>query len=137
MISKIKLLIPSVLLYALIIVALFAPGKVHAAPTDPTSQNACIGVDLKLGGTCDQGKLSESESKMNKLVATIINLFSVIVGIVAVIMIIFAGFKYITAGGDSNSVSQAKTTLIYAIVGLIIAALAQVIARFVLFKATS
>lgn len=62
----------------------------------------------------------------------IVNLISIIVGIIAIIMIIYGGFRYITSGGDSGRVGNAKNTLIYAIVGLIIVALAQIIVRFVL-----
>jgi hypothetical protein len=47
-------------------------------------------------------------------------------------MIVFGGFKYITSGGDSNNVSGAKNTIIYAIIGLVIVALAQLIVHFVL-----
>ena len=46
-------------------------------------------------------------------------------------MIIISGFKYVTAGGDSAKVGSAKNTLIYALVGLVIAALAQFIVHFV------
>ena len=47
-------------------------------------------------------------------------------------MIIWGGFKYITSGGAQDKVKGAKDTLLYAIIGLIIVALAQVIVRFVL-----
>jgi hypothetical protein len=56
----------------------------------------------------------------------------VIVGVAAVIMIIIGGFRYITSSGDSASVNSAKNTILYAIIGLVIVALAQVIVRFVL-----
>jgi hypothetical protein len=52
-------------------------------------------------------------------------------------MIIWGGFKYITSGGDTGNVSGAKNTLIFAIVGLIIVALAQFVVHFVLNTATS
>lgn len=77
-----------------------------------------------------------TEDKVNTLITQIINVFSVIVGIVAVIMIIWGGLKYITSGGDSGNVTGAKNTILYAIVGLIIVALAQFVVRFVLSKAT-
>ena len=54
--------------------------------------------------------------------------------IAAVIMIIWGGFRYVTSGGDSNKVSSAKNTIIYAVIGLIIVALAQFIVKFVLDK---
>ena len=47
-------------------------------------------------------------------------------------MIVYSGYNYITSGGDSGKVSSAKTTLIYALVGLLIAALAQIIVHFVI-----
>jgi hypothetical protein len=52
-------------------------------------------------------------------------------------MIILGGFKYITSGGDTGNVTGAKNTILYAIVGLVIVALAQIIVRFVLDKTTS
>lgn len=61
-----------------------------------------------------------------------INLFSWIVGIIAVIMIIIGGLKYITSTGDAGKVDSAKNTILYAVIGIVIAALAQVIVRFVL-----
>lgn len=69
---------------------------------------------------------------LKAIASKIVNLLSVIVGIVAVIMIIVGGFRYITSGGESGNVSGAKNTLIYAIVGLVIVALAQFIVHFVL-----
>ncbi len=77
-----------------------------------------------------------NEKSLPEIVAFIINVFSWIVGAVSVIMIIYGGFRYITSGGDSNGVTAAKNTILYAIIGLIIVALAQVIVNFVLTKTT-
>ncbi len=52
-------------------------------------------------------------------------------------MIIVGGLKYITSGGDSGNITSAKNTILYAIVGLIVVALAQIIVRFVLQRATA
>ena len=52
-------------------------------------------------------------------------------------MVIVSGLKYITASGDSSSISSAKNTLIYALVGLAIAALAQIMVHFVLTSAVN
>lgn len=68
---------------------------------------------------------------------TVVNILSVVVGVVAVIMIIYGGFRYITSGGESGNVSSAKNTLLFAIVGLIIVALAQVIVRWVIGTSTN
>jgi hypothetical protein len=57
------------------------------------------------------------------------------VGFVAVIMIIIGGLKYVTYSGDSSNINSAKNTILYAVVGLVVVALAQIIVKFVLAKA--
>lgn len=47
-------------------------------------------------------------------------------------MIIVGGFRYVISGGDSNGVSGAKNTIMYAIIGLVIVLFAQIIVKFVL-----
>ena len=81
------------------------------------------------------GDADQVESKVNSTIKLIINIFSFIVGIVAVIMIIIGGLKYITSSGDAGNVTSAKNTILYAIIGLVVVALAQIIVRFVLEKA--
>jgi hypothetical protein len=91
----------------------------------------CAGSNFNLGGKCtkDNGKTTE---KLNKMIRKLVNIFSAVVGVVAVIMIIFGGFRYITSGGNDTSVTGAKNTILYAIIGLIVVALAQLIVHFVL-----
>ncbi len=79
----------------------------------------------------------QAVSSINNLVKTAVNLLSAIVGIVAVIMIIVGGFRYVTSGGNDTSVTAAKNTILYAIIGLVVVALAQIIVRFTLSKLTS
>jgi len=77
---------------------------------------------------------AQAAGSLNDTIASVINLLSVLVGLAAVIMIIIGGFRYITSAGDSTKVTSAKNTIIYAIIGLIIVALAQLIVHFVLNK---
>lgn len=84
------------------------------------------------GKDCAQG--GHDTANVDSILKTVINIFSTLVGVVAVIMIIFAGFKYITSAGDSSKITSAKNTLIYALIGVIIVALAQFIVKFVLDK---
>jgi len=88
------------------------------------------------GPSCDSDTGVQG-SDLASIASKVVNIFSLIVGAVAVIMIIYGGFRYITSGGDSGSVGNAKNTLIYAIVGLIIVALAQLIVHFVLNTSSS
>jgi hypothetical protein len=54
------------------------------------------------------------------------------VGIISIIMLIWGGLRYVVSGGDSKKVTDAKNTVIYAIIGLIIAILAYAIVNFVI-----
>jgi len=80
---------------------------------------------------------SNSTSSVQNLLTTAVNIFSIVVGIVAVIMIVVGGFKYITSGGESSKVSGAQSTILYAVVGLVVVVLAQVIVHFVLNRAAN
>lgn len=105
------------------------PATAGAGPFTGSKQDACKGAGLGSPGCGDQ-----PAKKLSDRAKTIVNILSAIVGIVAVIMLIIGGFRYITAGGDSNSINSAKNTIIYALVGAVIATLAQVIVRFVLSR---
>lgn len=135
MIKKVK----NVLVALAAVFALATPALVPAmasAQTDQISGGLSCGVDLNASGTACPVDTTGASDKVNSLLKTVINVFSIVVGVVAVIMIIVGGLKYITSGGDSGNVSSAKNTIIYALVGLVIVALAQFIVRFVLGKAT-
>jgi cytochrome bd-type quinol oxidase subunit 2 len=116
---------------------LLAPVALVAAPAyaaPDVDEGLCEGANLQVGATdCNQ---DDPEGQVNDIITTVINIFSLVVGVVSVIMIIIGGLKYITSGGDSGNVSGAKNTILYAIVGLVVVALAQVIVRFVLTRVT-
>jgi cytochrome bd-type quinol oxidase subunit 2 len=92
---------------------------------------ACQGVDLSNTGGCP----TTSGDSIDHILSIILNILSVMVGIVAVIMIIVGGLKFITSGGEASKAAAARNTLIYAIVGILVAVLAQVLVHFVLNKA--
>ena len=99
-----------------------------------TQKNICGGAELQLNAAdCDKSTTG-STSTIENLIRDIVNILSIIVGIVAVIMIIYGGFRYVTSSGDSGNITTAKNIIVYSIIGLIIAALAQVIVKFVLSK---
>ena len=84
-------------------------------------------------GNCITGDTDPS-TEVSSIVETVIDIFSWIVGITSVIMIMIGGFRYITSQGDSGNVSAAKNTILYAVIGLVVVALAQVIVNFVISK---
>ncbi|MCL1839675.1 pilin [Candidatus Saccharibacteria bacterium] len=66
------------------------------------------------------------------VIQAIINTVIFVVGIIAVVMIILGGIQYSTSQGDSGKVKKAKDTIMYGIIGLIVALLAFTIVNFVL-----
>ncbi len=131
-----KLLIAVALLFnfSAVTLALAPAAVVHA----DTKASLCEGVGLTSDNTgCNQPTNpdgSPSGTSVEGIIKTAINLISVVVGVIAVIMIIIGGLRYITSGGDSAKTASAKDTILYAIIGLVIVALAQVIVKYVLNK---
>ena len=105
---------------------------------DAFQQGACQGANLDFSGqACDpktNAGTTQAASKVDTIIKTVLNVLTFVVGLAAVIMIIIGGFKYITSNGDSGNVTGAKNTIMYALIGLVIVALAQVIVYFVLGK---
>ena len=70
------------------------------------------------------------------VITTITNTLLFVVGALAVIVIIVGGIRYATSGGNASNVTAAKNTILYAIVGLIIAFLAFAAVNWVLSAIT-
>jgi len=104
----------------------------------PANVSADVGDELQKGvNTAAGGPQPNAENRIRDIIRNIITILGAIVGIVAVIMVIVGGFRYVTSGGDASRVASAKNTLLYALIGVIIAALAGVIVQFVLKKTTT
>lgn len=115
-----------------LLVPTLAPAAVMADSVD-ISGNLCGGTNASSTDATTCGSAS-ADNEVSTVMANIINLFSLLVGIVCVIMIIIGGFKYVTSNGDTSNISSAKNTIIFALVGLVIVALAQFIVHFILGK---
>jgi len=64
-------------------------------------------------------------------VKDIISTLLVAIGIISVIMIIVGGIRYTLSNGDASQIKSAKDTILYAVIGLIVALLAYSIVNFV------
>lgn len=136
MIKRIKSMFLSLVATAALLAPVAVPVTAHAATFSPKGGLNCgTNIQLTDSGTCPTN--TSSTSDVNNAVALALNLFSAVVGIIAVVMIIIGGIKYITSGGDSGNVTSAKNTILYAIIGLVVVALSQVIVRFVLARFTT
>jgi hypothetical protein len=70
-------------------------------------------------------------------IVSVIKVLSLVGGALAVIMLIVGGLRYVISAGNPETTKAAKNTIIYALVGLVIIAVAQIIVQFVLNKATN
>jgi hypothetical protein len=142
MIQKLKMILLSVS-YLFVMMLPLTVAMTPSASAQSIQTNLCQGADQLNVDTTDNGVDGTCAIKgtdacdVDCVVRKVVNILSIIVGVVAVIMIIVAGFRYITSGGKQESVTAAKNTILYAVIGLIIVALAQVIVRFVLTKSTT
>lgn len=68
----------------------------------------------------------------SSLIGNVVNILMFILGAISTIMIVIGGLKYVTSNGDSNSIQSAKNTILYAVVGLVVAISASAIVAFVL-----
>jgi magnesium-transporting ATPase (P-type) len=81
--------------------------------------------------------VNSSDQKQNPMIKAIkiaIIILSIIIGVASVIMIMLGGFWLITANGDAQAVARARGTVLYALIGLVVAAIAQGLVMFVLNK---
>lgn len=91
---------------------------------------------INLFDKCTAGEVCKeaqaAKSKGDGLIKSLIGTLLFIVGTIAVIMIIVGGLKYTTSNGDQTKVTSAKNTILYSVVGLVVALLAFAIVNFVL-----
>ena len=98
----------------------------------------CVGKALALSSAQEGAEAARADGMPSELFGDtgvftqITNTALMIVGIVSVIMLVWGGLRYVVSGGDSKKVTDAKNTVLYAIIGLIIAVLSYAIVNFVL-----
>ena len=93
-------------------------------------------VSAQVSKGIDTATTSEMKGKSidgdKGLIKTVVNVLLWAVGALSVIMIIFSGFRYITSAGDTSKTKSAQSTLIYSVVGLIVAIMAWAIVNMVI-----
>ena len=107
--------------------ATLAAGRAMAvtdAVANPTSNPAQEGADIAKGDFMPED--------LTVVFHRITNTVLIVIGAVSVIMLIWGGLRYVISGGDSKKVTDAKNTILYAIIGLIICLLAYSIINFVI-----
>lgn len=116
------------MLAGLLMVPALALGVAAVAPVgDVYAQSITEGANSAQG---DQ--VPENITEEDGLIKRVVNILLFIIGAIAVIMLIIGGIRYTISGGDQSQVTSAKNTILYAIVGIIVAIFAYAIVNFVL-----
>ena len=115
----IKLILPVIIMSAVVFAMAVAPTVSALTLQEGAEAARCDGCPKDLFG--DTGVFKQ-----------VTNTILYIVGIIAVIMLVIGGIKYVVSGGDAKKVTDAKNTVLYAIIGLIIAFLSYAIVNFVI-----
>ena len=113
------------------LVALFSPlatTPANAATCGEASEGVQAGIGCAAGKDVPETLFGGEGSIFTKVV----NVLLFLIGAISVIMLIYGGIRYTTSGGNSANVTAAKNTILYAIIGLIIAFLAFAVVNWVL-----
>lgn len=123
--NKIKLVLSSLVLAFAVMTAGFVAQPVAAQTPE---QSACQGS----GGTWNGTSCTQGTRTVPGTIKNVGNIIIFITGAVAVLMIIIGGLRYTLSGGDQGTISSAKNTIMYAVVGLVVAIAAYAIVNLVL-----
>ena len=118
------------ILISTLIVAVMVFGVSIIYQTENTEIAGAINSEITSGMNATSAGTS-TPTDANVVIKNVTNIMFFIIGAVSVIMLIYGGIRYTTSGGNTNSVTAAKNTVIYSIVGLVISILAYAIVNFV------
>ena len=94
--------------------------------------NVVRATDMTLSGGVSSSQGDDVPQDLaNDVFKDVVNILLFIIGAVSVIMLIYGGIRYTTSGGNANSVTAAKNTIMYSIIGLVVAILAFAVVQFV------
>jgi multisubunit Na+/H+ antiporter MnhB subunit len=116
------------------LVAVFSPLALSS-----TANAACDETNLNVGSGVECAKGDDVPTTLfgqGSIFTTIVNVLLFIIGAISVIMLIIGGIRYTTSAGDSGNVTAAKNTIMYALIGLIVAFLAFAVVNWVLSAIT-
>jgi hypothetical protein len=103
----------------------------QAPAVDPsnTTKQVCEATG-NTSPACNQGS-DNPISGSNGIILKVVQLILIGAGVISVLMIMLGGWAYVTSQGDPQKLKGAKDTILYAIIGLVIAGSAQAIISFV------
>lgn len=112
------------------VASLIIPGVMLLGVATPAGAIDVLSDSCNAGGNGNAVCDAKNDDAM-VTVKNVINMLLFILGVIAVISIIIGGIMYTTSNGDQGNVKRAKDTIMYAVIGLVVAILAFAIVTFV------
>lgn len=120
--------------------ALLVPAMVFGISLFTQAEPAqAVNLDMRQGSDAAQGTNQRGDAASlfgtdgeGGIFRTIVDVMLFLIGAISVIMLIIGGIRYVVSGGDSTAVQNAKNTILYAIVGIVVAILSYAVVRFVI-----
>lgn len=118
--------------YSLIAISLLATVSL-VADTSVSAVCSTSNLSISSGADCARGNQQPADlfGGENSIFGRVTNILLFLVGAISVIMLIIGGIRYVISGGDQAQVTGAKNTILYAIVGIVVAFLAYAAVNFV------
>jgi hypothetical protein len=82
----------------------------------------------------DSAICKSTGNDIGTIINKVVNVLLYVLGIIAVIMMIIGGIRYTTSQGDAKQVADAKNTILYAVIGLVVAFSAYAVVNWVIAK---
>lgn len=93
---------------------------------------AAVTVDPTTGHVSGgSGFVNPDNNSIGSVISKGVNVFSFVIGAISMIMILVGALRYVLSGGNPQATKEAKDTILYAVIGLVIVILSQAILRFV------
>jgi magnesium-transporting ATPase (P-type) len=113
-----------------IVLALLVAAIVVTVPVAPVYAK-CPGTTAAEQLQCGADAASGDKTPLQTYIKRIVEILTYVIGAVSVVYIIIGAFKYVTANGEAASITSAKNTILYAVIGLVVAVTAYAIVGFV------
>lgn len=132
--TMIKKLLPTIfasLLLILVMTPVYAidlNGPICNPDGDPATADAIDPVACAISGK------DAAQSTVASIISDIVQTLVFIVGGLSVLMVVIGGLMYVLSGGDGNNTKRAKDAILYAIIGLVVALVAQGLVTFVISR---
>ena len=102
----------------------------------PINGEACDGVQSAVCSDSEFAERNDVNPLVGKdgIITKVVTFLGFVVGVISVIILIVAGIRFAINGSNASEVTKARNTVIYAVVGIVVALVAQGVVQFILVK---